>query len=119
MPHKILLVEDDKSIQEAMKYVLEGEGYELVLADHGQEALKLLQSTPHPALIILDIMMPVMNGVEFRAAQLRDSKLASIPTIALSADRTFLHKGQEQFQGVLKKPVALEDLLHVIEKICH
>jgi CheY-like chemotaxis protein len=118
MSRKILLIEDDLSIQEAIHFVLEGEGYEVDCADNGEEAMNFL-SRQKPDLIILDIMMPVMNGHQFREAQLRNGALASIPTVALTADRNFLQKKPSGFHAILKKPVELDELLNVLENTFH
>lgn len=118
MGRKILLVEDDPSIQEAIHFVLEGEGYEVECADNGEVAMSIL-SQKKPDLIILDIMMPVMNGHQFREAQLKGHRLASIPTVALTADRSFLQKKHEGFHAILKKPVELDELLNVLETTFH
>jgi CheY-like chemotaxis protein len=81
----ILLVEDEASIREVMEAVLRAEGYGVVCADNGAVALETLRSGLRPCIIILDLMMPVMDGWQFRAAQLRDADLLKIPTVVYSA----------------------------------
>src|SRR5580765_7790969 len=82
----ILLVEDDFDMRDALIPILEYAGHHVVGAANGREALEQLRAGPKPSLILLDLMMPVMNGTEFRAEQLRDPALASIPVVVVSAD---------------------------------
>jgi CheY-like chemotaxis protein len=115
-PRTILLVEDDPSIQGAISLLLEREGFIVTCAGNGAEALQLLGSGELPALILLDMMMPVMNGLEFRAAQLRDRRLAAIPVVVLSAT-----PGAEETadlappSAVIPKPFDIDQLLAVVE----
>ena len=81
----ILLVEDEASIREVMEEVLRAEGYGVVCADNGADALATLRGGLRPCMIILDLMMPVMDGWQFRAAQMRDAELLKIPTVVYSA----------------------------------
>lgn len=81
----ILLVEDDEIVRRAIQMVLEWEGYRVECANHGQEALDLLRAGSRPSLILLDMMMPVLDGEQFRREQLRDPRFASIPVIIVSA----------------------------------
>lgn len=84
-PSVILLVEDEASIREVMEEVLRAEGYGVVCADNGADALETLRGGLRPCIIILDLMMPVMDGWQFRAAQMRDAELLKIPTVVYSA----------------------------------
>jgi signal transduction histidine kinase len=111
----ILIVEDDREIREALASILEREGYRTCVAAHGAEALELLTGdADRPHLIVLDLMMPVMNGWQLRAALKQDLTLAAIPVIALSAN-----KGAEAIaidaDAFIAKPVDLDALLDVIE----
>lgn len=83
----ILVVEDDHDIAEAMIDVLVDEGYLVAHASNGREALDMLHEQLEPAVIVLDLMMPEMDGPQFRAAQLEEPALADIPVIVISADR--------------------------------
>jgi CheY-like chemotaxis protein len=113
----ILLIEDDIDINEAVTYILQEEGYIVISTFNGQEALEYLRdSNQKPALIILDIMMPIMNGYEFREAQLKDPKISSIPTILLSASGKYEDFSQMNFSECLKKPLDLERLIEVINR---
>src|SRR5207249_387698 len=96
----VLVVEDDFDLRDALVPILEYEGHRVVSAANGREALDWLHAMPPPSLILLDLMMPVMNGEEFRAEQLRDPALASIPGVILSA-----HPGEEgSVRGFVQPP---------------
>jgi CheY-like chemotaxis protein len=83
-----LVVEDDETIRESLSDLLRDEGAELVTAANGREALDSLRASTPPDLILLDLMMPVMDGWEFRIVQRADRMLSGIPLIAMSADRS-------------------------------
>jgi CheY-like chemotaxis protein len=91
MPHysasrrTILVVEDDPLLAETLAELLEDEGYTVVSVPNGQNALNYLRHNPAPHLILLDLMMPVLDGFQFRREQLRDRALSRIPVIVLSA----------------------------------
>ncbi len=84
---RVLIIEDDAPIREAIAEVLEMEGYSVSQARDGREGLREARERP-PNLIILDLMMPNMNGLQFRAAQNEDAALADIPVIVISAVAT-------------------------------
>jgi CheY-like chemotaxis protein len=81
----ILLVEDDRDSREALAFVLEDAGHTVASAGNGREALELLDDDEKPDLILLDLMMPVMNGWEFLGERKRRPVLASIPVMVLTA----------------------------------
>jgi CheY-like chemotaxis protein len=114
----ILVVEDDADISDVVATSLEDQGYEVVLAANGQEALdKLRDGSPTPDLILLDLMMPVMDGFEFREEQRSDPAIASIPVVLFSAHAD-LRNTAAQLDAVewLKKPVELATLLSVVAR---
>jgi CheY-like chemotaxis protein len=116
----VLLVEDDLDIAEAILDVLMDEGYEVAHATNGLEALDLLRSEPQPAVILLDLMMPEMDGPQFRAAQLRDPRLSQIPVVVLSADRMIAEKAHALgVWGFVVKPLQPEQLVSVVERSTH
>ncbi len=83
----ILIIEDSTDLQALMGRLFKSEGYTVSQALNGREALDFLKSTTElPSLILLDIMMPVMDGFEFRNEQRKDSRLASIPVVVMTAD---------------------------------
>jgi CheY-like chemotaxis protein len=115
----ILIVEDDFDIREALTQILEEEGYVVRGAANGREALDVANEGPAPKLILLDLMMPVMNGWQFRAEQLKDPKLASVPVLVISADPQVQPKAASLgVAGLLKKPIALDDLLQAVKTHC-
>jgi CheY-like chemotaxis protein len=114
----ILVVEDDVGILKAIMQVLEDEGYPVRGAANGRVALDLLRAPGArlPRVILLDLMMPVMDGWAFRAEQLRDPALAGIPVVLLTADNNAQDKGATMNSAAsLRKPVELETLLSAVE----
>src|SRR6187549_1262395 len=86
-PAIILVVEDDTDIRESLVEVLEDEGFGVRAAADGRQALDVLRAErPLPDLILLDLMMPVMNGFQFREQQLSDAAFAGIPVVVVTAD---------------------------------
>jgi two-component system response regulator MprA len=115
--NSVLAVDDDPDILLALKDVLEMEGYGVVMARGGREALELLRRGLRPAVVLLDLMMPEMSGWEFRAHQLQDATLAAIPVVVVSGQgvsaRDVAALGVD---GYLKKPVDLDQLLGVVAR---
>ena len=112
----ILVIEDDGDVRGCVSQLLRSEGFTVDGAENGQEALAYLRTHPAPSLILLDLTLPVVDGVEFRKRQLADARLAKIPVIVLSGRRdgpTCARKiGAADF---LEKPVNLDELLHVVQ----
>jgi signal transduction histidine kinase len=114
---RILVVEDDPPIQGALAVLLGDEGYEVSVAGDGEEALDRMEADDTlPDLILLDLRMPVMDGWEFRTAQRRDSRLATIPVVAISADGSS-RAAAISAQAFLRKPVDADELLATIERV--
>jgi CheY-like chemotaxis protein len=109
----ILIVEDDLDIREALAEALGFEGYEVFLAENGQEALDMLRAGPLPDVILLDLLMPIMSGWQFRQVQLADPALAGIPVIVVSASAP----GDAQPDRYLPKPFGIEDLLSAVAEL--
>jgi CheY-like chemotaxis protein len=80
----VLLVDDDQDVLDALAELLRDEGFEVAEAHNGREALNLLRGAAQPALILLDLMMPVMSGLEFLERKSRDPALAPIPVVIIS-----------------------------------
>jgi CheY-like chemotaxis protein len=115
----VLVVDDDVDIRITLTQVLEDEGCQVVSAANGAEALAALRSGAQPCLVLLDLMMPVCDGIEFRAVQLSDPQLARIPVVVITADREALERAQEiEAAGVLAKPLTVDALLDAIERHC-
>lgn len=116
----VLIVDDDAAIRELLTQVLEDEGYMARSASHGGHALELLRARRgKPKLILLDLMMPVMSGQDFRAEQQRDPAIADIPVVILSANRNIEARAEAtNVDCYLAKPVDLDTLLEVLERYC-
>ncbi len=116
---QVLIVEDDPDVREALAIFLESEGYDVLQAVDGQHALEILRSVPAVCLILLDLFMPVMDAWAFRAAQLADPRLASIPVIVLSADRFATDKARALgARGCHVKPIDFDRLRTDIDTYC-
>jgi signal transduction histidine kinase len=113
---RILVVEDDPEILGALSGLLEEEGYDVQSVADARDALDRLRSGPAPEVIILDLMMPGMDGWEFRTIQRADPTLASIPVVAISAD-TSSKAAAIDATSFLRKPFRFADLLSTVEKI--
>src|SRR5713226_6627597 len=85
---RLLVVEDDWELRSSLSDLLRRDGYDVADAANGSEALDYLKSSPAPDLILLDLMMPVKDGWQFRIEQKKDPTIASIPVLAMSADDT-------------------------------
>lgn len=114
--NSILIVEDDEDIREVIVDLLESEGYHTSTAGNGREALDLLGSIKKPCLVLLDMMMPIMNGREFLDEVMKDSRLAPLPVLVVSAiaDKTNTYGSI----GYLKKPIDIDVVLKVVEQYC-
>lgn len=110
----ILIVEDDEQLREAVRDVLVDEGYKVAEASNGQEALAVLRSPDAPCVMLLDLMMPVMNGWQLMDA-LALEPIRPPPVIITSAMAENAPSGAA---GILKKPYALERLLQLVESHC-
>jgi CheY-like chemotaxis protein len=115
---RIAIVEDDGDIRESLAEILLEAGYEVIAAANGKEALARLAEGPRPDAILLDLMMPVMDGLEFRAAQRVATGLADIPIVVVSADGNLREKAAAiQANAALRKPINIEDLLVILERL--
>lgn len=114
---RVLVVEDDDAIRHAISILLSDEGYRVTGAADGREALEALEDGDPPAVILLDMTMPGMNGLEFRAEQLRHDDLARIPVVLCTADDRAREKARDL--GVvetLPKPFEPETLLAIVAR---
>jgi signal transduction histidine kinase len=116
LPGRILVVEDDRQILAIISLLLEDEGYEIVTASDGKQALARLRDGPSPDLIILDLMLPALDGWEFRTIQRADPDLARIPVLAVSADSSAKAEAIDA-TSFLRKPFGADDLLQRVHKI--
>ena len=116
----VLVVEDDTDIRETLAQVLEDGHYRAIRASNGEVALaKLRDTASSPCVILLDVMMPVMDGREFLLRQQNDDALRQIPVVVLSAHADAARAAtQLNAAGFLKKPIDLAELLRTVEKFC-
>lgn len=113
----ILVVEDDVGIRDAIVEFLRDEGFHASGAANGKEALQFLAQEQRPCLILLDWMMPIMNGLEFLKARANRDKLGTIPVVVVSA----VAEKAKGFPGVaatVKKPIDLNMILEAIQTHC-
>jgi CheY-like chemotaxis protein len=110
----VLLVEDDKDIRDAVSAVLEAEGYTVLTAGDGQEALAILERG-QPCVVLLDLMMPVMNGWDFMDEVKRRRRLDDLPVVVVSA---YSERQAEGVTRVLKKPLDVSQLLAAVADYC-
>ena len=117
VPHAVLIVEDDADLREMMEQLLHLEGFAPLTAPNGREALMLLEAGAPVKAILLDLMMPVMDGWEFRHHQLSNPMLARIPVVVMSAvDR-------ERFAALnpvaaFTKPLAFDQVIAFLQQLC-
>jgi CheY-like chemotaxis protein len=113
----ILVVDDDADIRELLSELLAEAGYRVATATNGRDALDYLRgSSERPCVILLDLMMPELNGWQFRDAQLQDRNLADIPVVAFMAA---VEQGAAvSFNDFLRKPASLDQLLEILLKYC-
>lgn len=114
--NRVLIVEDDEILRNALTPLLEEEGYQVSVAENGQEALTKLGIETVPDIIVLDLKMPVMNGWKFRSIQKNDPKLGLIPVVAISADDS-PPASAISAQAFLRKPVDLKELVTTIDRV--
>ncbi len=112
----VLVVDDDPDILQTLGLCLSSEGYRVLMAANGKEALDILESE-HPSVILLDLMMPVMDGWQF-VAELEHRGRRDVPLLILSADRSVQgHARQLRASGHLAKPFDLEELLGKVQQL--
>ncbi|NTU84354.1 MAG: response regulator [Chloroflexales bacterium] len=119
-PSRVLIVDDDAALRALLTELIEDSGFVAFDAIDGQEALQVLrQQGERPCLILLDLMMPVMNGWEFRQAQLADPGLAPIPVVVISARSDLTASAQTlAAQAYLSKPVDIVQLQQLVLQHC-
>lgn len=112
----ILIVEDEEPIREALKMLLELEGYPVYTAQNGLEGLNILRTIPRPCLVLLDLLMPVMNGMEFLKEKSHEVTIAAIPVCVVSgvADKPDL----PNVGAFMKKPIEFDALMKFVRQFC-
>jgi CheY-like chemotaxis protein len=111
---KVLIVDDETDIRDSLKEIFEDEGYVVKTAANGAEALDLLAKEDPPCAMVLDLVMPVVGGVEVYEKMQADKRLSQIPVIISTSDPSRAPSGVL----IMKKPIDLERLLGTIQKHC-
>ncbi len=114
--HRVLVVDDDEDIRNIVAEILRDEGYLVDEAENGRDAMdRIGEMHEEPCLVLLDMMMPEMNGVEVLAALSRQHRLAAMPVVVLSAQALVHAQGARR---ILRKPLSREALLTVVREFC-
>jgi CheY-like chemotaxis protein len=116
----VLVVEDDEDIRADLTAILRVKGFSVEEAANGSEALARLRDGSAPCVMVLDLMMPVMNGWELRQAMLADGRLAAIPVIVVSGKGRIADEEERLLApaAVLVKPFELSELLSLVGRFC-
>jgi CheY-like chemotaxis protein len=115
---KLLVVEDSLELQNLNREIFESEGYDVDCVSNGEEALSWLRMPENqPDLILLDLMMPVMDGFEFRKRQLADHRIRSIPIIVMTAAADIDAKGKQLgAKDTISKSTDLDELIAIVKR---
>jgi CheY-like chemotaxis protein len=114
----VLIVEDDEVIRDVLQQLLQYQGYETLTANHGRDALQKLEELHQPALLLMDLMMPVMNGWELLSALRKDARWQRLPVIILSAGGEAQQLLNDPYVRFLKKPLRMNSLLQLVKTFC-
>jgi CheY-like chemotaxis protein len=119
MTHTVLIVDDDRDIRDCVVEVLEDHGYHAVGAGNGREALDTLRTSSEvPCLILLDLMMPVMDGREFRERQVENPVWSDIPVIVISAYNDVEDQARALAVDHMRKPLTMRPLIAAVRRYC-
>jgi CheY-like chemotaxis protein len=116
--HPILVVDDEQATREALSLLLANEGYPTVCAGNGREALDLLRSGTPPCLIVLDLIMPVMDGWAFLSEQQLDPELRAIPVVVVTARAPLPGDAKLPVVETLRKPLDIDRFLNTVNTYC-
>jgi CheY-like chemotaxis protein len=115
----VLVVEDDDATREAFALILSGEGYRVHTAANGEVALEQMRTSERPELVLLDLMMPVMDGFQLRERMKQEKALADIPVIVCSAQGRLRERSTTlNAADYLDKPVDVPALLAAVRRHC-
>lgn len=117
-PRRLLLVEDDFALRAHLAELLMQEGFYVGCAADGAEAIRRLQTEPLPDAILLDIVLPRMNGIAVRQAQLQSPSLRAIPTVAITSLQDRTPMDGLAFSAVFRKPVDFDLLMRTLTRLC-
>jgi len=114
----VLVVDDDVDARELIRVALMADGYRVASVPNGREALHYLRSHADTCIILLDLMLPVMDGTSFRQAQLRDRSLAWIPVVVMSGMMDADQRAREiSARRLVRKPLDLDEVRHALRLI--
>lgn len=119
MTKSVLVVDDELDVREILVDLLSDSGYSVSSASNGQEAMTLLKSNPDTGVVLLDLNMPVCNGIQFRKNQMEDVYVSSVPVVFLSAESNISVVANDlKVDGYIRKPVDLRILMTLVQKFC-
>jgi len=112
----ILVVDDDVGIRDSLVECLVSEGHRVSAVANGHEGIARLRAGERPDLVVLDLVMPVMNGAQFLAELRADPGLPRVPVLLMTAASPNGGRGLPEATGYLSKPFELDDLLDAVER---
>jgi CheY-like chemotaxis protein len=111
----VLVVEDDVELRELVRVALTADGYEVASVDNGREAMHYLRSHADVCIVVLDLALPIMDGAQFRSAQLRDRALAWIPLVVMSGSADAARHARELgARRLVRKPLDVDELRNAL-----
>jgi CheY-like chemotaxis protein len=113
--HGVLVVEDDEGVRDALRSVLEDEGFTVTSAENGVQALEMLRAGPRPCLMLLDLMMPVMNGFDLSEQLQSDPVLCDLPVVIITAAHAPV---LPRAIRVMRKPIRINELMAIVREYC-
>jgi two-component system, chemotaxis family, chemotaxis protein CheY len=113
--HKALIVDDNSDIRSLLSRALKMEGFDVMAAENGEAARHLIQTVEKPCVILLDLMMPVMDGKQFLDWKNQQSHLDDVPVVIISA---LTDNSLQGVRAALKKPIDLTELFEVVDELC-
>lgn len=114
----VLVVDDDIDIRDALTAILEDRGFDVIAAANGQVALTILRSLEVPPVaILLDLMMPIMDGYGFLEAQKNDASLAAIPVAIITAGHGIDHSRIDRVTPIVAKPINIRRLFNILDDL--
>lgn len=116
-PARILVVDDNAALRENLVECLEGEGYEVVAAEHGQAALARMEDGPLPGVVLMDLMMPGLDGRGLAAAIRANPRYAGVQLVVITGHPNPKVKNGIPADAVLPKPFGVKELLATLERL--
>lgn len=113
----LLVVEDDPDIRDELSSIFAARGFRAYSAGNGKEALALAEAGVRPAVILLDLAMPEMDGMEFLERQAETPMLAGVPVVVMTAFQRARRSFPSNVKAVLEKPLALRELIQIVQDV--